>query len=409
MTSPPALRPASGDFRLADPRLSERVNVFPESVIREMTRLAMLHGAVNLAQGFPDWNPPREVIEAAKSALEGDFNQYAVTWGAPALRQAIAEYAKRESGIEAHPDRNITVTCGATEAMLAAMMALVNPGEEVIVPEPFYENYGPDAVLSGATPRFVPFRPDRGYRLDEEELKAAFSSKTKAIILNTPNNPSGRVLTRDELRLIADLCMDEDVIAVTDEIYNFLTYDGRSHLSIATLPGMAERTITVQGASKVFSMTGWRIAWLLAPDTMSVALRRVHDFLTVGAPHPLQIGVAAALKLPQSYYDDLRASYERKRGLLLRFLREAGFQASPPEGAYYVLTDFGDVPAPPEAKSDDRAFAHWLVKEIGVAGVPGSSFFSRRELGANLIRFHFAKSEPLLTKAGENLARLRAR
>ncbi|MHB8585498.1 MAG: pyridoxal phosphate-dependent aminotransferase [Thermoplasmatota archaeon] len=405
MTSDATGTPAAG-FRLNDPRVSDRVNHFPESVIRDMTRLALQHNAVNLAQGFPDWNPPAEVIDAAKRALDGDFNQYAVTWGTPTLRRAIAEYSTREIGIPFHPDHNVTVTCGATEAMVATMLAVVNPGEEVIVPEPFYENYGPDAILSGARPRFVPLYPERNYRFDEEEMKAAFGPKTKAIILNTPNNPSGRVLSREELKLIADLCVDHNVLAVTDEIYNFLTYDGRSHVSIATLPGMQERTITIQGASKIYSMTGWRVAWILAPEILSTAVRRVHDFLTVGAPHPLQIGVAAALQLPQSYYDELRIQYDRRRHLLVRILKGAGFELQPPEGAYYILANFRNIRAPSSAKADDRAFAQWLVSEIGVAGVPGSSFFSRPELGRSIIRFHFAKTEKLLEAAGLKLAKL---
>ncbi|HWG89461.1 MAG TPA: aminotransferase class I/II-fold pyridoxal phosphate-dependent enzyme [Candidatus Thermoplasmatota archaeon] len=393
--------------RLNDPRLSERVHLFPESVIRGMTRLANQHGAVNLAQGFPDWNPPREAIEAAKAALDGDHNQYAVTWGTPALRQAIVDYSRRD-GLQVDADKNVTVTCGATEAMMAAMLALVNPGDETIVFEPFYENYGPDAVLSGAKPRFVSLYPDRGYCFDEEELKAAFTPKTKAIIVNTPNNPSGKVLTRAELKVIADLCVDHDVVAVTDEIYNFLTYDGRPHVSLATLPGMAERTITIQGASKVFSATGWRVAWLLAPEVMSVALRRVHDFLTVGAPHPLQQGVAAALKLPDTYYRDLLSKYDRQRHYLVGVLQKAGFRVQAPEGAYYVLSDFRDVKAPAEAKRDDRAFAEWLVKDVGLAGVPGSSFFSRPELGRSLIRFHFAKGDATLQAAEGKVRKLTA-
>lgn len=391
--------------RLEDSRLSERVHLFPESVIREMTRLAIKHDAVNLAQGFPDWDPPPEAVAAAKAALDAGFNQYAVTWGAPELRQAIARWSVRD-GLRVDPESNVTVTCGATEAMMCAMLALVNQGDEVVIPEPFYENYGPDAALSGAKPRFVPLYPGRGYRFDEEELKGAFTPRTKAVILNTPSNPCGRVLREEELKLISDLCQDRDCFAVTDEIYNFLTYDGHRHLSLATLPGMEERTITIQGASKVFSATGWRVAWLLAPQTVSVALRRVHDFLTVGAPHPLQLAVAKALELPESYYERLRARYGRQRKLLLDLVTGAGFETSPPEGAYYILCDFRRVGAPDAAKSDDRAFAEWLVREVGVAGVPGGSFFSRPALGKHLIRFHFAKSEPTLLAAGKKLEKL---
>ena len=286
---------------------------------------------------------------------------------------------------------------------MASMLALVDPGDEVVVLEPFYENYGPDAALSGAKPRFVSLYPQRGYRWDEEEVKAAFGPKTKAVIVNTPSNPSGRVLTQGELRLLADLCIEHDAVAVTDEIYDFLTYDGREHVSLATLPGMAERTITIQGASKVYSMTGWRVAWCLAPETLSLALRRVHDFLTVGAPHPLQVAVAHALALPESYYAGLRERYALQRGILVGALRAAGFRCEPPEGAYYVLADFTDFQAPASAKSDDRTFAEWLAREVGVAGVPGSSFFSRPELGRSIVRFHFAKSEPVLRQAEERL------
>jgi aminotransferase len=392
--------------RLDDDRLSERVHAFPESVIREMTRLAIRHGALNLAQGFPDWDPPREAIEAAQRAMDQGHNQYAVTWGAPELREAIAAYATDRWSIPTDADRNVTVTCGATEAMMAAMLALVDPGDEVVLFEPFYENSGPDAALSGATLRHVPLYPDRDYAFDEEELKAAFTSKTKAVILNSPNNPSGKVFTRDELRAVADLCVDHDAIAVTDEIYDFLTYDGHEHVPIATLDGMADRTITIQGASKVYSMTGWRVAWLLADHVLTQALRRVHDFLTVGAAHPLQIGVAKALTLPESYYTHLRARYDRQRKLLAGSLERAGFDFLTPQGAYYILADFSDVDAPKAAKADDRAFARWLVEGPGVAAVPGSSFFRRADLGRSLIRVHFAKSESVLRDAGERLERV---
>ncbi|MBI4392178.1 MAG: aminotransferase class I/II-fold pyridoxal phosphate-dependent enzyme [Euryarchaeota archaeon] len=394
-------------FRLSDPHLAERVHLFPESVIREMTRLAMKHGAVNLAQGFPDWDPPSVAIDAAKKAMDSGKNQYAITWGTSELRNAVPKYARLFAGIEADPEKNVTVTCGATEAMMAACLALVDAGDEVIVPEPFYENYGPDAALSGARPRFVPLYPDRGFSFDEEELKSSFNATTKAIILNTPNNPSGKVLTRHELKLIADLCIDNDVVAVTDEIYDFLTYGDTRHVSLASLPGMMERTITIQGASKVYSMTGWRVAWLIAPEIISTALRRVHDFLTVGAPHPLQAGVAAAIEtLPRSYYSGLKARYLDQRERLVSMLRGAGFKVTPPEGAYYILSDFADVEAPKAAKTDDRAFAEWLVSDIGLAGVPGSSFFSNPDLGKSLIRFHFAKSLQVLDAAAKRLEKL---
>ncbi len=394
-------------FRLADPRLAERVHLFPESVIREMTRLAMAHGAVNLGQGFPDFDPPREMVAAAKRALDGPHNQYAVTWGAPSLRRAIAQKAKRFNGIECDADANVTVTCGATEAMMAAMLALVDPGDEVVTFEPFYENYGPDAAMSGARLRFVSLLPERGFRFDEEQLKAAFNDRTKAVILNTPNNPAGKVFTREEQRLVADLCVDHDVVAVTDEIYEHILYGRREHVSIATLPGMASRAITISGASKTYSCTGWRVAWAIAEPTISVALRRTHDFLTVGAPHPLQEAVAVALDFPPQYYDDLLALYARQKDLLLGILRDAGFDPVDPEGAYYVMADFRGVRAPAAAKADDRAFAEWLVRDVGLAGVPGSSFFSRPELGRHLIRFNFAKTEATLRAAEAKLAAVR--
>jgi len=389
---------------LADPRLSQRAGLFPESVIREMTRHALAHDAVNLAQGFPDWNPPAEVVAAAKEALDGPFNQYAITWGAPALRKAIAEKMRWFNGVEVDPDQEIVVTCGATEAMMAIMLAIVNPGDEVIVFEPFYENYGPDATLSGASLRFVPLHPSRGFRFDPEELKAAFSAKTKAIIVNTPANPAGTVFTREELQLIGDLCRQHKAFLVTDEIYEHILYDGRKHVAPIGLPGLREHVIMVSGASKTYSMTGWRVAWVVAPPAVTAAIRRTHDFLTVGAPHPLQMGVARALALPRGYYDKLASEYQAKREFLVGTLQKAGFRASRPEGAYYVMADFSALR--PRAGMDDREFALWLVKDVGLAGVPASSFFSRKELGRDHVRFHFAKSMPTLEAAAARLAKL---
>ena len=398
MSSPP-------QHALADPRLSQRAGLFPESIIREMTRHALRHDAVNLAQGFPDWNPPGVVVEAAKAALDGPFNQYAITWGAPALRQAIAEKMRWFNGVTVDPEREITVTCGATEAMMATMMAIVNPGDEVVVFEPYYENYGPDAALSGATLRFVPLRPERGFRFDPDELRAAFSPRTKAVIVNTPANPSGTVFTRDELRLIGDLCAEHDAFLVTDEIYEHILYDGRTHVAPIALDGLRERTIMISGASKTYSMTGWRVAWVVAPPIVSTAIRRTHDFLTVGAAHPLQMGVAKALQLPRSYYDGLAREYDEKRRFLVGTLQKAGFACRAPEGAYYVMADFSQVR--PRRDMDSLDFAMWLVQDVGLAGVPGASFFSRKELGRDLIRFHFAKSMPLLEAAAGKLAKLR--
>ena len=391
-------------FALADPRLAQRAGLFPESIIREMTRHANKHNAVNLAQGFPDWNPPQQVVDAAKRALDGPFNQYAITWGAPALRQAIAEKMRWFNGIDVDPETEITVTCGATEAMMAALLAVVNPGDEVVVFEPFYENYGPDALLSGAKLKFVPLRPERGFRFDAEELKQAFSARTKAIIVNTPSNPAGTVFTRDELRLIGDLCREHSAFLITDEIYEHILYDAREHVAPIALDGLREHVIMISGASKTYSMTGWRVAWAIAPPAVTTAIRRTHDFLTVGAPHPLQIGVAEALKLPREYYDKLRAEYDEKRHFLVNTLRKSGFRCEPPEGAYYVMADFSVLR--PRADMDDVQFAMWLVQDVGLAGVPGSSFFSRKELGRDHIRFHFAKSMPTLEAAAEKLAKL---
>jgi aminotransferase len=392
------------DFRIDDPRVSQRVHLFPESVIREMTRLSMQHGALNLAQGFPDWNPPAEIIEAARDALTKDYNQYSVTWGAPALRQAVADKVRWFNGIDVNPDKHITVTCGSTEAMMAAMLAVVDPGDEVVVFEPFYENYGPDAALSGADLKFVPLRREDGFRVPEEGLKAAFSEKTKAVIINTPNNPAGKVFTKEELRLLGDLCEERDALVITDEIYEHILYNGREHTAPATLPNLRDRTIMISGASKTYAMTGWRVAWMIADETLSVALRRTHDFLTVGAPHPLQMAVAKALQLPSSYYQELQRGYEARRQLLLKGLREAGFDPVDPEGAYYVLARFDGVDAPREAKQDDRAFSVWLTEERKVSCVPGSSFYRDPKLGAQLVRFNFAKKEATLRTASERLA-----
>lgn len=383
-----------------DPRVSRRVQMFPESVIREMTRVAALHGAINLAQGFPDFDPPKEVVEAAQRALTEGYNQYAITWGAKALRDAIAEKARRFNGIECDPDQNIVVTCGSTEAMMGTMLSLINPRDEVVVFEPFYENYGPDAIVSGARARFVRLAwPD--WNWNEEVLKAAFTKRTKAIIVNTPNNPTGKVLTRSELRLIADLCTDHDAVAVTDEIYEHIIYEGQ-HVSLASLGDMADRTVTINGLSKTYSATGWRVGWAIATKTLADALKRTHDFLTVGAPHPLQIAGITALGLPEGYYRKLKIEYARKRDLLLSALERAGFQASRPHGAYYVMADFASL-----GDSDDRVFAQRLVEEIGVAAVPGSSFYADPRAGRRFVRFMFSKRDETLRAVAERLAKLR--
>jgi aminotransferase len=381
---------------------ARRTATFTESVIREMTRVANQHGAMNLAQGFPDFPMPEPMKDAACAAIHGDVNQYAITWGTPALRLGIAEKYRRWYGMEVDPEREITVTCGATEAMAAVFLALLNPGDEVIVFEPFYENYGPDAILADATPVFVPMeRPD--WRLDPDRLRAAFTKRTKAIIVNTPHNPTGRVFTREEITLIADLCREHDVWAITDEIYEHIRYAGGHH-PIATWPGMRERTVTISGLSKTFSCTGWRLGYAIAPAKQSVAIRKVHDFLTVGAPAPLQAAAAVGMAFDADYYNHLAVDYRARRDIMVAALTEAGFSFAVPEGAYYILADFSEL-----SDLDDTAFARWLAQDIGVAGVPGSSFYREPSLGRSLIRFAFCKKLETLRAAGERLASLRAR
>jgi aminotransferase len=326
--------------------VAKRVQYFSESVIREMTRLAQQHGALNLAQGMPDFEAPQEVKDAACKAIQDGYNQYAITWGAPALRQAIASKARRHNGIDCDPEAHVTVCCGATECMIATFLALVDPGDEVVAFQPFYENYGPDALLSGAKPVWVPLHPP-DWRFDPDELRRAFSPRTRAVIVNTPNNPTGRVFSREELSLIAGLCQEFDAYAFADEIYEYILYTDRPHVSIATLPGMAERTVTISGLSKTFSVTGWRLGYCIAPAEATNAIRKAHDFLTVGAPHPLQVAGAAALALPDSYYEDLRTKYRHRRDLFLPYLRRAGFTFTEPEGAYYVMTDAAPLGAAP--------------------------------------------------------------
>jgi aminotransferase len=370
--------------------LSAKAGSFTESVIREMTRLNLArHGpekAINFAQGFPDFEPPPEIVVAAQEALAagGAYHQYATTWGAPALRRAVAEKKSVEWGLPVDPETEITVACGATESMMAAMLATLNPGDEVIVFEPFYENYGPDCILSGARPRYVALRPP-DWSFDAEELGAAFNERTRAIVVNTPHNPTGKVYSREELRLIAELCQRHDALAITDEIYEHMVFEGE-HVSIATLPGMRERTITISGGSKTYSITGWRIGWLIAPPQLTAGIRKVHDFLTVGAAHPLQIAVAAALHFPPAFYDALLEEYRERRDVIVRGLREVGFVPNPPAGAYYVMAGIDRL-----TELDDVAFAHWLVEAVGVATVPGSSFYANLELGRRQIRFSFPK------------------
>jgi aspartate/methionine/tyrosine aminotransferase len=391
--------------------LSAKAEQFTESVIREMTRLALKHGAVNLSQGFPDFAAPAEVKEAARQAIADDINQYAITWGAKPLRDAIVEKFARTQGIRVDPEREITICCGSTEAMMSTMMAIINPGDEIVVFEPFYENYGPDAILSGATPRFVKLRPP-DWTYDERELAAAFGPRTKAIILNTPNNPTGKVFTRAEFEFIRDLCVRWNAFCITDEIYEHILYDGAEHISMATIDGMRERTIVINGMSKTYSVTGWRVGWAIAPPEPTAAIRKVHDFLTVGAAAPLQQAGAIALKSPQSYYDKLAASYLEKRERLLKILTAAGFTVFKPRGAYYIMTDISRFADPDpirfSAETKDVSFAKFLVEEIGVACVPGSSFYNNARDGASQVRFTFCKKESTLAAAEERFAKLHA-
>jgi aspartate/methionine/tyrosine aminotransferase len=388
--------------------LSSKVEHFTESVIREMTRQAMLHGAVNLSQGFPDFPAPAEIKRAAQEAIAADVNQYAITWGAKNLRDAIARQMQVWQGIQVDPEREITVCCGSTETMISSLLAVCNAGDEVVIFEPFYENYGPDAILSGAKPRFVKLRPPAApqseWTFDERELRAAFHNHSKAIIVNTPNNPTGKVFTRGELELIRDLCVEFNVLAITDEIYEHILYDGTQHISMASLDGMRERTITINGLSKTYSVTGWRVGWAVAPPAITDAIRKVHDFMTVGAPAPLQDAGAAALSLPASYYRELAEGYRKRRDRLIPVLTEAGFRCFPPRGAYYVMTDISGF-----GFADDIEFSQYLVKEIGVAAVPGSSFYDDGRDGAKQVRFAFCKRDETLDEAGRRLKKLRGK
>jgi aspartate/methionine/tyrosine aminotransferase len=381
--------------------ISYKAAQFTESVIREMTRLAMEHKAINLSQGFPDFPAPEVLKHAASDAIFADVNQYAITWGAKSFRDAIVSKTKRFLGIDIDPEREITVSCGSTEAMIDVLLAVINPGDEVIVFEPFYENYGPDAIISGATPRYVQLRrPD--WSFDEGELAAAFNDKTKAIIINTPNNPTGKVFSRAELETIARLCQKWDVLAITDEIYEHIIYDGTVHVSPIALDGMRERTIVVNGMSKTFSVTGWRVGYIIAPPDITGAIRKMHDFVTVGAPAPLQEAGAVALRLPDSYYIDLATHYQQRRDRLMKMLSDGGLNPMLPKGAYYIMCDIGSWGYP-----NDVEFARFMVQEVGVATVPGSSFFSNPAAGKDIIRFTFCKKEETLRAAEDRLKKLR--
>jgi aminotransferase len=381
--------------------ISSKAAQFTESVIREMTRLAMEHDAINLSQGYPDFPAPDILKKAAADAIFADVNQYAITWGAKNFRDALVYKTKKFMGIDIDPEREITVSCGSTEAMIDVLLAVINPGDEVIVFEPFYENYGPDAIISGATPRYVQLRSPE-WSFDEAELAAAFNNKTKAIIINTPNNPTGKVFTREELQFIADLCQKWDALAITDEIYEHILYDGARHISPITLDGMRERTIVVNGMSKTFSVTGWRVGYIIAPPGITGAIRKMHDFITVGAPAPLQDAGAVALRLPDSYYTELAAHYQRRRDRLMKMLNESGLNPMLPKGAYYIMCDIG-----PWGYPNDVEFARFLVRDIGVATVPGSSFFRNPAAGKDIIRFTFCKREETLQAAEDRLKKLR--
>lgn len=382
------------------PRTSAKAATFTESVIREMTRLAIQHDAINLAQGFPDFACPDELKEAAKAAIDADINQYAITWGAKGFRDAIADKTRRVyPGWEIDPETNLTVTCGATEGMIASMLAVIDPGDEVVVFEPFYENYGPDAVLSGAVPRYVTLHePD--WSIDEEELRAAFNPRTRGIVVNSPHNPTGKVFTRSELELIVELCNQWDAVAFTDDIYEHIVYDGE-HIPLATIEGMEERTAAVNALSKTYSVTGWRVGWVTASPDLTSGIRKVHDFLTVGAAAPLQEAGITAMNLPASYYDELAAEYRKRRDLLVGALQEAGFKPYVPDGAYYVMCDITAV-----TDEDDVSFARRIVADPGIASVPGSSFYSRPELGRDKIRFNFPKRLATLEAAAERLTKI---
>ncbi len=386
-------------------RISRKASSFSESVIREMSRQALLHGAVNLSQGFPDFPAPADIKQAAIEAIENDINQYAITWGAKRLRDAIAAKTKWHLGLEIDPDREVVVTCGSTEAMIATMLAVMDPGDEVIVFEPYYENYGPDAILSDAVTRYVTLHPP-DWVFDPDELRAAFNERTKAIIINTPHNPTGKMFTLEELRFIADLCIEHDVLALTDEIYEHIWYPDPSrnlrHNAMATMDGMRDRTVTINGMSKTYSVTGWRVGYAIAPPDLINGIRQVHDFLTVGAAAPLQEAGVYALSLPPAYYEKLQTDYRKRRDFLLGVLEEVGFRCYKPDGAYYIMTDISEF-----GFANDIEFTSHLIREVGVAVVPGSSFYRHPDMGAHQVRFCYCKRDETLQAAAQRLQKLR--
>lgn len=400
------------ETKISKNRISKKAASFTESVIREMSREAAKYGAVNLGQGFPDFAAPEDIKRKAEQAIAEDFNQYAITWGTKDFRNAIAEKSKWFLGLDVDTETEITVTCGSTEGMIAAMMATVDEGEEVVVFEPYYENYAPDAILSDAKPRHIPlYQTANGWHFEKDELRAAFNEKTKAIIICNPNNPTGKVFTMDEMQFIADLCQEFDSLCFTDEIYEHIIYDKDQkpktedplkHISMAQLDGMRERTVVVNSMSKTYSVTGWRVGWCIAPPDITGAIRKVHDFLTVGAAHPLQQAGAYALSLPQKYYDELHLEYQERRDFIVPILQNLGLKCEMPEGAYYVMTDISDF-----GFENDIEFTKHLIREIGVAVVPGSSFYHDKSLGKQKVRFCFCKKQETLEAAAERLQKLK--
>ena len=400
--------------KLTKNRISKKAASFTESVIREMTREAMKYGAVNLGQGFPDFAAPEDIKRKAMEAIADDHNQYAITWGVKSFRDAIVEKTKWFLNLDVDAETEITVTCGSTEGMIAGMMATVDAGEEVVVFEPFYENYAPDAILSDAKPRYVPlYQTENGWNFDRDELRNAFNERTKAIIICNPNNPTGKVFTKEELEFIADLCKEFDAICFTDEIYEHIIYNSKfkiqdsgldepKHISMAQIDGMRERTVVVNSLSKTYSVTGWRVGYCIAPPDITSAIRKVHDFLTVGAAHPLQIAGTYALSLPESYYVELQKEYQRKRDFIVPVLQNAGFKCDAPDGAYYVMTDISGF-----GFKDDVEFTRFLIQEIGVAVVPGSSFYHDARLGSQQVRFCFCKKDETLEAAAERFSKLK--
>ncbi len=383
-----------------DIRTSSRTVGFTESVIREMTRLAMEHDAINLAQGFPDFAAPEDVKAAARRAIDLDLNQYPITWGELELREAIAAKYERTYGMAVDPERQVCVTCGSTEAMISSILGILDPGDEVVIFEPYYENYGPDTILAGAVPRYVTLHPP-DWTFDQGELRTAFGERTRGIIINTPNNPTGKVFSREELELVAELCGRWGVVAFTDEIYEHITYDGAVHVPPATIPGLEDRTVTISALSKTYAVTGWRVGWAVAPPELVDGIRKVHDFLTVGAPTPLQHAGVTALGLPEAYYEQTAREYAERRALMMEILGVTGFEASPPRGAYYVMAGIGHL-----GLGSDVDVAEHMVQHVGVAVVPGSSFFSEPEPGRDVVRFSFCKRLETLREAGARLRKL---